>query len=60
MLETRIVPITFDIPQVHEDGFYRQELEKGLRSERGLMLAPSDFNSFWGMYFQGMSTRKVA
>ena len=51
---TRISPITFDIPQVHEGGFYPQALEKGLRSERALMLALAE------MYVQGVSTRKVA
>jgi putative transposase len=30
---TRGAPITFDIPQVREGGFYPQALEKGLRSE---------------------------
>ena len=29
---TRVVPITFDVPQVREGGFYPQSLEKGLRS----------------------------
>ena len=51
---TRIAPITFDIPQVWEGGFYPQALEKGLRSERALMLALAE------MYVQGVSTRKVA
>jgi len=51
---TRIAPITFDVPQVREGGFYPQSLEKGLRSERALMLALAE------MYVQGVSTRKVA
>ena len=51
---TRIAPITFDIPQVREGGFYPRALEKGLRSERALMLALAE------MYVQGVSTRKVA
>ena len=51
---TRIAPITFDVPQVREGGFYPQALEKGLRSERALMLALAE------MYVQGVSTRKVA
>jgi len=42
---TRMAPITFDVPQA---------LEKGLRSERALMLALAE------MYVQGVSTRKVA
>jgi len=53
-VNTRIAPITFDIPQVREGGFYPQALEKGLRSERALMLALAE------MYVQGVSTRKVA
>ena len=52
-INTRIAPITFDIPQVREGGFYPQALEKGLRSERALMLALAE------MYVQGVSTRKV-
>jgi putative transposase len=51
---TRVAPITFDIPQVREGGFYPRALEKGLRSERALMLALAE------MYVQGVSTRKVA
>jgi putative transposase len=50
---TRIAPVTFDIPQVREGGFYPQALERGLRSERALMLALAE------MYVQGVSTRKV-
>jgi transposase-like protein len=53
-VSTRIAPITFEIPQVREGGFYPQALEKGLRSERALMLALAE------MYVQGVSTRKVA
>ena len=49
----RTAPITFDIPQVREDGFYPQVLEKGLQSERALML------TFAEMYVQGVSTRIV-
>ena len=51
---TRIAPITFDIPQVREGGFYPKALEKGLRSERALMMALAE------MYVQGVSTRRVA
>jgi putative transposase len=53
-VSTRIAPITFNIPQVREAGFYPHALEKGLRSERALMLALAE------MYVQGVSTRKVA
>jgi transposase-like protein len=45
--------ITFSIPQVREGGFYPEALEKGLRSERALLLALAE------MYVQGVSTRKV-
>lgn len=51
---TRQGPITFQVPQVREGGFYPQALEKGLRSERALKLALAE------MYVQGVSTRKVA
>jgi transposase-like protein len=51
---TRMAPITFAVPQVREGGFYPQALEKGLRSERALMLALAE------MYVQGVSTRRVA
>jgi putative transposase len=53
-VRTRMAPITFDIPQVRDGGFYPQALEKGLRSERALMLTLAE------MYVQGVSTRKVA
>jgi putative transposase len=53
-INTRIAPITFDIPQVREGDFYPQALVKGMRSERALMLALAE------MYVQGVSTRKVA
>ena len=46
--------MTFDIPQVREGGFYPRSLEKGMRSERALLLALAE------MYVQGVSTRKVA
>jgi putative transposase len=56
-ITTRIAPITFDIPQVREGGFYPRALEKGLRSERALMLALAEMRR---MAVQGVSTRKVA
>jgi putative transposase len=52
-VRTRVGPITFSIPQVREGGFYPEALEKGLRSERALMVALAE------MYVQGVSTRKV-
>lgn len=53
-VKTRVGEINFDVPQVREGGFYPGALEKGLRSERALMLALAE------MYVQGVSTRKVA
>jgi putative transposase len=41
------------MPQVREGGFYSAALEKGLRSERALVIALAE------MYVQGVSTRKV-
>jgi putative transposase len=52
-VHTRVGSITFSIPQVREGGFYPESLEKGIRSERALLLAMAE------MYVQGVSTRKV-
>jgi putative transposase len=52
-VHTRVGSITFSIPQVREGGFYPAALEKGMRSERALLLAIAE------MYVQGVSTRKV-
>jgi transposase-like protein len=52
-VHTRVGDVTFSIPQVREGGFYPEALEKGLRSERALVLALAE------MYVQGVSTRKV-
>jgi transposase-like protein len=52
-MQTRVGSITFSIPQVREGGFYPEALEKGLRSERALLVALAE------MYVQGVSTRKV-
>jgi putative transposase len=52
-VKTRVGEVTFDIPQVREGGFYPNSLEKGIRSERALMLTLAE------MYVQGISTRKV-
>ena len=52
-VHTRVGNIAFAIPQVREGGFYPEALEKGLRSERALLLALAE------MYVQGVSTRKV-
>jgi putative transposase len=53
-VKTRVGEVTFDIPQVREGGFYPSSLEKGIRSERALLLTLAE------MYVQGVSTRKVA
>ena len=53
-MKTRVGDITFEIPQVREGDFYPQALEKGLRSERALVMSLAE------MYIQGVSTRKVA
>ena len=52
-MKTRVGDITFEIPQVREGDFYPQALEKGLRSERALVMSLTE------MYVQGVSTRKV-
>lgn len=52
-VKTRLGEITFSIPQVREGGFYPSALEKGMRSERALVIALAE------MYVQGVSTRKV-
>jgi transposase-like protein len=53
-VKTRVGEMTFDIPQVREGGFYPRSLEKGIRSERALLLTLAE------MYVQGVSTRKEA
>ena len=53
-VKTRVGEVTFNIPQVREGGFYPRSLEKGMRSERALMMTLAE------MYVQGVSTRKVA
>ncbi|KPL82527.1 transposase [Thermanaerothrix daxensis] len=52
-VKTRVGEITFAIPQVREGGFYPSALEKGLRSERALVVTLAE------MYIHGVSTRKV-
>ena len=52
-VRTRVGEITFAVPQVREGGFYPSALEKGLRSERALVIALAE------MYVQGVSTRRV-
>ncbi|HSN49895.1 MAG TPA: IS256 family transposase [Bacteroidales bacterium] len=52
-VRTRMGEITFAVPQVREGGFYPSALEKGLRSERALIITLAE------MYVRGVSTRKV-
>jgi transposase-like protein len=52
-VRTKLGDITFSIPQVREGGFYPSALEKGMRSERALLIALAE------MYVQGVSTRRV-
>lgn len=52
-LNTRLGPITVQVPQARDVEFYPSALEKGVRSERALKLAIAE------MYVQGVSTRKV-
>jgi putative transposase len=53
-VKTRLGKITFDIPQTRGGvEFYPSALERGLRSERALLLAIAE------MYLNGVSTRKV-
>jgi putative transposase len=52
-LNTRVGGITIAIPQVREDVFYPQALEKGMRSERTLTLTLAE------MYVKCIFTRKV-
>lgn len=52
--QTRVGEVTFEVPQVREGGYYPNALEKGIRSERALLMALAE------MYVQGVSTRKVA
>jgi len=53
-VKTRMGEMTLDIPQVREGGFYPSALEKGMRSERALLITLAE------MYIQGVSTRKVS
>jgi len=52
-VRTKLGNITFAIPQVREGGFYPSALEKGMRSERALLIAVAE------MYFQAVSTRRI-
>lgn len=52
-LKTRLGALPLKVPQTRDGGFYPMSLEKGLRSERALVLSMAE------MYVQGVSTRKV-
>lgn len=52
-VETRIGPLTLQVPQARGVEFYPSALERGVRSERALKLAVAE------MYVQGVSTRRV-
>jgi transposase-like protein len=52
-VKTRLGPLPLKVPQTRDCAFYPQSLEKGLRSERALLLSIAE------MYVQGVSTRRV-
>ncbi len=52
-LKTRLGSLSLKVPQNRDNAFYPQSLEKGLGSERALLLAIAE------MYVQGVSTRRV-
>ncbi|MFN2304663.1 MAG: transposase [Anaerolineales bacterium] len=52
-VRTKLGDITFAIPQVREGSFYPSAQEKGMRSERALLIAVAE------TYVQGVSTRRV-
>ncbi len=52
-VKTRIGELPLKVPQTRDCEFYPQSLEKGLRSERALLLSIAE------MYVQGVSTRRV-
>jgi transposase-like protein len=52
-LKTRLGVLPLKVPQTRDSEFYPRSLERGLRSERALLLAIAE------MYVQGVSTRRV-
>ena len=52
-LKTRLGTLALKVPQTRDCEFYPRSLEKGLRSERALLLSIAE------MYVQGVSTRRV-
>ena len=52
-VKSRLGALRLQVPQTRDCNFYPQSLEKGLCSERALMVAVAE------MYIQGVSTRRV-
>lgn len=52
-MKTRLGTLPLKVPQTRDSQFYPHSLERGLRSERALLLAIAE------MYVQGVSTRRV-
>lgn len=52
-VKTKLGPLELKVPQTRACDFYPQSLERGLRSERALLLAIAE------MYVQGVGTRRV-
>ena len=52
-VKSRLGALPLKVPQTRDCEFYPQSLEKGLRSERALLLSIAE------MYVQGVSTRRV-
>ena len=52
-LKTRIGELPLKVPQTRDCEFYPRSLERGLRSERALLVSIAE------MYVQGVSTRRV-
>ena len=52
-VKSRLGALSLKVPQTRDCEFYPQSLEKGLRSERALLLSIAE------MYVQGVSTRRV-
>ncbi len=52
-LKTRLGRMALKVPQTRDSEFYPQSLERGLRSERALLVSIAE------MYVQGVSTRRV-
>jgi len=52
-VKTRLGEVDLKVPKTRDSGFYPQSLERGLRSERALLLGVAE------TYIQGVSTRRV-